>query len=98
MVGQEDALAGAGQKAGGFRHEEHAAEHDVAGLDVGDAAGQFKGIAHDIDVFHHLVGLIVVAEDDKVGTVFLSDVFDAGRNAALVHRFSLKYSLPGGRD
>ena len=93
MVGQEDLLAGSGKQACGFGHEEHAAEDDVAGFDIGDAAGQLKGVAHDVHMLHHFVGLIMMAEDDEVGAVLLADGFDAGGDAVLIHVLSLK-SIP----
>ncbi len=67
-VGEDDLLVGAGEDVGRLGHEVDAAEHHVLGLGlVGGDAGQAERVAPGIGPRHHLVPLVVVAEDDHAG-------------------------------
>ena len=63
-VGQDYALVGGGEDAGGFGHKVDAAKDDVVG--IGAAGGllrQQERVALKIGVFDHFLALVVVAED-----------------------------------
>ena len=67
-VGQDHLLVGAGEDVGRLGHEVDAAEDDELGLRlVGGDAGQAEGVAPGVGPGHHLVALVVVAEDDQPG-------------------------------
>ena len=78
MVRQVDLLARAGKKAGGFRHEEDAAKHDVPCADIGDAPGKLQGISGKIHMADDAVGLVVMRQDDEVLSIALADLLDSG--------------------
>ena len=68
QVGQDDLLVVAGEDVGRLGHEVDAAEDDELGLRlVGGDPGQPERVAPGIRPRHHLVALVVVAEDDHPG-------------------------------
>ena len=68
-VGEDHLLVGPGEDVGRLGHEVDAAEHDELGLGlVGGDAGQPEGVAPGVGPGHHLVALVVVAEDDQPRT------------------------------
>jgi excinuclease ABC subunit C len=65
-IGQDDYLVGTGEDVGRLGHEVHAAEDDVGGVLLAcGVAGERKGVATGIGELHHVVALVVVAEDDE---------------------------------
>ena len=67
-IGEQHLLVVAGQDVGGLGHEVHPAEHHELGLGlVGGDTGQPEGVATGVGPVHHLVPLVVVAEDHHAG-------------------------------
>ena len=65
-VGQDHLLVVAGQDVGRLGHEVDAAEHHVLGLAVvRGQPGQAEAVAPGVGPAHHLVALVVVAEDQQ---------------------------------
>ena len=66
--GRRTCWCGAGQDVGRLGHEVDAAEHDVLGVAaLGRDPREPEGVAPDVGPAHHVVALVVVAEDQEPG-------------------------------
>src|SRR5215472_1627858 len=74
-------LAIAAEDIGAFGHEVNAAKYDELALGFGSLLRELEGIAAEVGELHHLVALVVVAENHGI----LAE-FGLGRRDAIVER------------
>ncbi len=93
-IGEDDGLVRAGEHVRGFGHEVDAAEDDGLGLGAGPGSvGELEAVAEEVGVFHDLVALVEVAEDDDA----LAERRFGGADAE-VELFGGGVAVLGGQD